>query len=295
MKILHRLHRDGVIQTPKWLMNSVHLLVQMGSEAYAVSSNDSDIDVYGFCVPPRYITFPHENQVIIGFDKDYQKFDQWQQHHCVDKSSQKEYDFQLYNIVKYFRLLTDNNPNILDSLFVPRRCILHSTPLGEHVREHRKEFLHKGAYHKLKGYAYSQFSKIENKTNSSNPKRMLTIEEHGYDTKFAYHVVRLIAECQQILMEHDLDLERNREILKSIRRGEWTFERLEDYFHVQERTLEEMYANSTLREKPDEPRIKKLLFECLEMAYGSIDKVYSLDQTTNTLIDDIEKILKKYR
>lgn len=294
MKILNRLYDDGTIQPPKWLLNSVHLLVQMGSEAYAVSSNDSDIDIYGFCVPPRYIVLPHENQIIHGFDKDYIRFDQWQQHHCLDKSSQKEYDFQIFNIVKYFRLITDNNPNVLDSLFVPRRCILHSTMLGEHVRENRKEFLHKGAYHKLKGYAYSQFSKIENKTNSSNPKRRETIEKVGYDTKFAYHVVRLIAQCQQILMEHDLDIERNKEILKSIRRGEWSFERLENYFHTQEKTLEEMYANSTLREKPDEVKIKKLLIECLEMAYGSIDKAYKQDQTTGSLVLEIEKILEKY-
>lgn len=295
MKIIKRLYEQNTIQPPKWILNSIHLLVHMGSEAYGVSSNNSDIDVYGFCVPPRHIVFPHENKVIMGFDIDYPKFDQWQQHHCLDKSNQKEYDFNVFNIVKYFRLLTDNNPNILDSLFVPRRCILHSTQLGEHVRDKRKEFLHKGSYHKLKGYAYSQYSKIKNKTNSSNPKRHETINEFGYDTKFAYHVVRLIEECHQILMEHDLDIERNREVLKSIRRGEWSFERFDEYFKTQEKVLEEMYAKSDLRSKPDEVFIKNLLLECLEMAYGSLDKAYKEDQNVEKLISEMDQVLMKYR
>ena len=46
------------------------------------------------------------------------------------------------------------------------------------------------------------------------------IVKHGYSTKFAYHIVRLLNEVEQILTEHDLDLERNREQLKSIRRGD---------------------------------------------------------------------------
>jgi predicted nucleotidyltransferase len=293
--ILDRLYKEGVIQPPKWLLNSCHYLTIMGSEAYGVSSGGSDIDVYGFCVPPRDIVFPWESGALLGFDKEIQNFDQWQQHHCDDKSSQKQYDFVIYNIVKYFRLCMENNPNMIDSLFVPERCIIHITPVGKIIRENRKLFLHKGCYHKLKSYSYSQLCKIKNKTNSSNPKRAADIEEHGMDLKFAYHVLRLLGECEQILIEHDLDIEKNREQLKSVRRGEWTFETLENYFIEKEKSLETIFANSALRPYPDEKKIKELLLQCLEMAYGSIDVSYKKDQNVSKLIQEMHALIQKYR
>ena len=60
--------------------------------------------------------------------------------------------------------------------------------------------------------------------------RQKIIEEFGYDVKFAYHVVRLLNEVEQILVEEDLDLARNKEQLKAIRRGEWSQQAVEDYF-----------------------------------------------------------------
>jgi hypothetical protein len=78
-------------------------------------------------------------------------------------------------------------------------------------------------------------------------------------------------EVEQILVEEDLDLERNREQLKSIRRGDWTLPEIEKYFAEKELSLEKLYTSSILRHSPDEEGIKKLLMECLEMHYGNLD------------------------
>ncbi len=188
----------------------------------------------------------------------------------------------------------ENNPNSLDCAFIPRRCILHSTKIGETFRENRKIFLHKGAYHKLKGYSYAQLSKIGSKSNASNPKRQADIETYGWDTKFGYHVVRLVLQCEQILMEHDLDLERDREIYKSIRRGEWTLDRLQSFFAKKEKQLEELYVKSTLRNCPDDVVIKTLLLNLIEEHYGSISE-YLRNDNTNSLIKDIDSVILKYR
>src|SRR3954466_14724326 len=74
-----------------------------------------------------------------------------------------------------------------------------------------------------------------------------------------------------ILTEGDLDLQRNYEQLKAIRRGEWTQERLRRWFAEKESHLERLYAESPLRPTPDEGRIKALLLECLEEHYGSLE------------------------
>jgi hypothetical protein len=257
----------------------------MGSMAYGVSSDSSDMDVYGFCIPTKELLFPHLSGEIMGFGQQLKRFEQYQEHHVKDASAQKEYDITIYSIVKYFHLCMNNNPNMIDSLFTPRRCVLHSTPIAELVYEHRRMFLHKGAMHKLRGYAYSQLSKIEAHNNASNPKRQEDIAKNGYDTKFGYHLIRL----------HDLDLERNRDILKSIRRGEWELERLKEYFVTKEKSLEEIFAKSTLREYPDEAAIKALLVKCLEHHYGSLEKIVATPTRSNDLLRELESLVERYR
>lgn len=208
---------------------------------------------------------------------------------------QKEYDIQIFNIVKFFQLAMDNNPNIVDSLFTPDRCILHSNNIGKMVREQREIFLHKGSWHKFKGYAYSQLSKIGLKANASNPKRQASIVQFGYDVKFAYHVVRLLDECEQIMATGTLNLEQNREQLKSIRRGEWTLEEINAYFATKEVELQELYLTSNLQHSPDEGKIKALLMQCLEEQYGSLSAVIQKENRTQEMIKAIEDTLRQFK
>jgi len=294
--IIDTLEKLNLIHPPKWLSSNISYLTAMGSDAYGVSSGSSDLDVYGFCLPPKELIFPHVGGEIQGFGKQIKRFNEWEQHHVIH--SEKEYDFVVYSIVKYFQLCMENNPNMIDSLFTPRRCVIHSTAIGEHVRTNRKMFLHKGAWHKFKGFAYSQMHKIKNKVNSTNPKRAETIEKYGYDVKFAYHLVRLLNEVEQILVEHDLDLERNREQLKAIRRGEWKLEEIENYFHDKEHALEATYSSSTLQHSPDENKIKNLLLECLEMHYGNLNVLSSIRKEMSSItnvLNDLQHIINKYK
>lgn len=274
--IIQRLTKSKIIRPPKFLPTSVQMEVVMGSVAYGVSNDNSDTDIYGFCIPDRSNVFPHIAGEIQGFGNQVQKFNQYQQHHVRDNNI--EYDFTIYSIVKYFQLCMENNPNVIDSLFVPRRCIVYSTQVGELVRENRKMFLHKGAWHKFKGYAYSQLHKAENSVPELGTKRREDYDKHGYSTKFAYHVVRLVSEVEMILAEGDLDLTRNREQLKSIRRGEWSKEQIREFFIEKEKSLEDLYINSKLRHKPNEKAIKQLLLNCLEHHYGSLDGCVSVSE-----------------
>lgn len=303
--LLNHLEKQKLIHPPSWLANGTQFLCQMGSVAYGVSGETSDIDVYGFAIPPKDNVFPHIAGEIKGFGTQVSQFENWQQHRVIDPSNQREYDFSIFSIQRFFSLCMDNNPNMIDSLFVPRRCVLHSTAIGEHVRDHRKIFLHKGAFKKFKGYAYAQMTKMrkpmvmDNDGNlvpaTINGKRAADIEKNGYDTKFAYHLVRLACECEQILVEHDLNLESNSEQLKSIRRGEWTLEQIEEWFSEKEKSLEVLYGQSTLPAVPDEARIRQLLMECLEMYFGNLDTVVSKNPSMEKFIDDLENLMNRYR
>jgi predicted nucleotidyltransferase len=271
---LQRLTDRGIIKPPRWLPGNVQYETIMGSVAYGVSSDTSDVDVYGWAIPPKEEIFPHLRGEILGFGHQAKRFEQYQEHHVEDIDALaghgRTYDLTIFSIVKFFALAMENNPNIIDCLFTPTTCVLHSTRVGNLVRENRRLFLHKGAWPKFKGYAYSQLHKLTIKQPQG--KRARLVEQHGFDTKFGYHVVRLIGEVEQILMEEDIDLQRNNEQLKAIRRGEWTEERLRGWFADKETHLEQVYATSPLRSVADEGRIKALLIDCLEEHYGSLEK-----------------------
>lgn len=272
MSTLQNLTDRGLVRPPRWLPGNVQYETIMGSIAYGVSSDASDLDVYGWAIPRREDVFPHLRGEIPGFGKPAARFEVFQEHHVTDPAALagrgRAYDLTIYGIVRFFALAMENNPNVIDSLFTPATCVLHCTRVGNLVRENRRLFLHKGAWPKFKGYAYSQLHKLAIK--QPRGRRAELVAAHGFDTKFAYHVVRLIGEVEQILDSGDVDLQRDREQLKAIRRGEWTEDRLRRWFADKESQLEGVYAASPLRAKPDEAALKALLLRCLEEHYGSL-------------------------
>jgi predicted nucleotidyltransferase len=290
MSVIKKLKNNNMLKIEQqYATDDIIYEVIMGSFAYGVSNATSDMDVYGVCVPPSEIIFPHTIGYINGFGPKPENFENAQQHHI--KLNDKEYDVSIYSIVKYFHLCSDNNPNMIDSLFVPDRCITHIDNVGRIIRDNRQLFLHKGTYHRFRGYAHSQMSKIRTKTPIGKRKEL--VEKFGYDVKFSYHLVRLMEEAEQILIEHDLNLEKSKELLKTIRKGEWSFEELTEYFNKKEQILNEVYINSTLRKYPDYNKLKTILLTCIEEHYGSLNGLISVNPQ-NKLLTDLIKLIDKY-
>lgn len=179
MSRVRRVIQKGIIpknSAPRHFPDSIQYETIMGSVAYGVSSDTSDMDIYGFCIPEKHVIFPHLAGHIPGFGQQPEKFEQWSVHHIKDEEKNTEYDFCIYNIVKYFSLVMENNPNMVDSLFTPQNAILHCSPIAQMVRDERHIFLHKGAWHKFKGYAYSQMNKIRSKETSDALKAVTDFE-----------------------------------------------------------------------------------------------------------------------
>jgi uncharacterized protein len=297
MSTLQRLTDRGLIKPPRWLPGNVQYETIMGSVAYGVSSDTSDVDVYGWSIPPKDDIFPHLRGEVPGFGTPRLRFEQYQEHHVEDRGALaghgRMYDLTIYGIVKFFNLAMQNNPNIIDSLFTPVNCVLHSTRVGDLVRENRKLFLHTGSWSRFKNYAYSQLHKLSTKT--AQGKRAGLVAEHGFDTKFAYHVVRLILEVEQIMVEGDIDLQRNHEQLKAIRRGDWTEEYLRNWFSAKQAELEKVYSESKLPATPDEDRIRSLLLNCLEDHYGRMEDCVVDPDRAVAALRNVQAELEKVR
>ena len=131
------------------------------------------------------------------------------------------------------------------------------------------------------------------KTPKDGSKRTDLIEKHGFDVKYAMHIVRLLLEVEQILQEGDLDLKRNKEQLKSIRRGEWTIDEIKAWADKKEKHLESLYEKSDLPAKADKNKIRNLLIDCLEIHYGSLDKLVVQTDKASLLLRNIKDQIEK--
>ena len=147
---------------------------------------------------------------------------------------------------------------------------------------------------KLTNEQLVEYYKLRKDVGEDLTNREKDVREKGFSTKFAYHIVRLLNEVEQILTEGDIDLERNREQLKSIRRGEWKIEDIREYFSRKEKELETVYLNSKLPYGPDEEKVKELLISCLEQHYGSLDQIIAKPDSLKNLLTELQSTLDKY-
>src|SRR5262245_51841205 len=99
MSVTQKLTEKGVARPPRWLPENVHYETIMGSVAYGVSNDASDMDVYGFAIPPKEELFPHLRGEIAGFGTQRERFRQYSEHHLMDPDalggSGREYDLTI--------------------------------------------------------------------------------------------------------------------------------------------------------------------------------------------------------
>lgn len=281
------LYKLQIPELPNWIPSNTHYLTIMGSEAYGCSSNKSDKDYYGICIPPLQYIFPHTQGLIEGFDN-IQRFESWQKHHIFSADKQIQYDIQVFSIVKFFNLCSNGNPNIIDSLFTPVDCVNHITHVGHLIKDNRKLFLSKKCWPTFRGYAYSQYHKLKNKDYQGKRKEIVEQDKEKIDRKFLYHTVRLLLEAEQIIEQADINLRRDREIYKSIRNGVISLTEIEELIQRLLADLDKKFAESTLQKSPNHDQLKTILLECLECHYGSLDNLIKITKSDSD--EKIEKI-----
>jgi predicted nucleotidyltransferase len=144
-------------------------LFTRGSQAYGTNNAQSDEDIGGICLPTR--------EVILGVDN-FEQDDNW-----VDDNGDKV-DTSIYNFNKAMDLFCENNPNMLDYLYAPERCIKFETDEWEKVRDIREDFMCIKSKWTYQGYAVSQLNRI--KTHRGyllNPIEQPTRESFGLPEK----------------------------------------------------------------------------------------------------------------
>jgi hypothetical protein len=112
----------------------------VGSQAYGTNTELSDEDTVAVCIPT------------IEYFYSFQRFEQ-----VVCKNP----DRTIYDLRKVVNLMLDNNPNCLDLLFAPERCIRKMTPYWERILAIRDEFVSKKCKHTFSGYSHAQLERVK--------------------------------------------------------------------------------------------------------------------------------------
>jgi len=153
----------------------------VGSHAYGTSVVGSDIDRVGVMVP--------DSQYFLGFDR------------IEEFSDFGEGDRKFYEIRKAINLMLDNNPNMLDLLWSPSRCIELTTPWWDRILEIRDSFLSKRCRYTFSGYAIAQLKriKIHRKFLLDPPKSAPSRKEMGLPEESLFPTSQLKSVCYAAL------------------------------------------------------------------------------------------------
>jgi hypothetical protein len=129
------------------------LLTKSGSQLYGTNLPSSDTDYLGVFVGGIKVKLGFNNVEEINLsitDKD------------IDgKNTDNAIDIKLYELKKFLKLTMDNNPNIIELLFVHtnKDAIIYHSSEFEYFEDNTELFINKRVYDKFTGYAFSQFKK----------------------------------------------------------------------------------------------------------------------------------------
>jgi len=125
---------------------------RVGSHLYGTNTPTSDVDYNGVFIAPEeyYLGLNSVEEVdfsVVSKNKD-------------GKNNPDAIDRKLYEFRKFVRLALDNNPNVIEQLFVDEPNVLFINETGLELIDNRHMFLHRGLRDKFLGYGFSQKHKM---------------------------------------------------------------------------------------------------------------------------------------
>lgn len=245
----------------KWLPESVNYLAITGSRLYGAATEDSDYDMFGWCFAPVDQVFPKTGDFIPGFDAPFKPFSQ-----MVSTANfglvGTEFDFTIYGLTKFFKLLSQSNPNVLPSLYVPRKSVKIMTPVAKRIRDNRSVFLSREMVDMFRGFYGAIRAEVSKET---------------YAGKKVAAVFQMAISAWRVIEDPYSDLEYSNEdtsTLMSIREEELSPEDiLEAIRKYAERAEEDMNASAAgeiLSHNSDlfKRRVRAMLRSILQEKYG---------------------------
>ncbi len=193
----------------------------MGSQAYGLETEASDIDRRGIYLAPADLQWS-----LYGAPEQFE-----------DNAAQACY----WELQKFLIMALRANPNILECLYSP--MVEKTTPLAEELLKIRQGFLSQMIFQTFNGYALSQFKKIAQDLRNQGEVRW----------KHAMHLLRLLITGAATLRECRVPVrvEAHRERLLAAKNGALSWNDVNAWRQELHRDFERALSETRLPERPD--------------------------------------------
>jgi hypothetical protein len=161
--------------------------------------------------------------------------------------------------MKWAGLAAKGNPSALHFLFAP---LEFTTKTWDHFLARPEIFLAKSHVKPFLGFADDQMKRLLGEKGQKNIHRAELEQKHGYDTKYAMHVIRLYGEAKELMDRGHITLPRpNRDELIEIRKGKYSLTEIRELGAQLESEALAAQATSPLPDRVDRDAINRLLVE----------------------------------
>lgn len=232
------------------------LEVVVGSTLHGVAVHDGleDLDLMAVVIEdaPRMLGFFQE--------------DTWTKRSKPEgvRSETGDTDWVAYGLRKYLALATKGNPTILLALFASEKYIRVIDSRGSQLRELAPDIVSRQVYAPFRGYMRQQHERLLGLRGQRNVTRPELVEAHGYDTKYAAHIIRLGLQGEEILLTGRLTLpmpEEQRALVIKVRTGGFTLAQISEQIIAVENRIVAAYAKTSLPEKPNVKKVQRWMIE----------------------------------
>ncbi len=208
----------------------------IGSQAYGLAGEASDIDRRGIYLPPA-----EAHWSLYGVPEQLE-----------NESSQEAY----WELQKFMILALKANPNVLECLFTP--LVELATPLAEELRGMRTSFLSRLVYQTYNGYVLSQFKKMQADIRNQGQVKW----------KHVMHLIRLLLAGIEVLRTGTLSVrvDAHREDLLAIRSGQMAWEQIDGWRLRLHEEFDAAYQTTSLPERPDYQQANAFLIHARRLA-----------------------------
>ncbi len=145
-----------------------------------------------------------------------------------ERSQPGDFDLVVYTARKYASLLVKGNPSILAALFGPS---VQDSALAKTLKGLAWTFASQSCLKAYIGYQTAQFERFRGVRGGRHTNRPELIEQYGYDTKYAMHMIRLGWQGIEFLTTGTIQAPiepKQRQELLDIRTGKYTFEEIHE-------------------------------------------------------------------
>lgn len=210
----------------------------VGSQAYGLATDESDVDRRGIYLPPAELHWS-----LFGVPEQLEN----------DQTQEAYWELQ-----KFVIMALKGNPNILECLYTP--FVEHATPLAQELLDMRELFLSKLVFQTYNGYVMSQFKRMQ-----------ADVRNHGQiKWKHVMHLIRLLCSGVRVLREKVVSVHvgEERERLLAIKSGAVPWEEIEAWRLRLHADFERAYENTDLPERPNYEATNDFLVRARRAAVG---------------------------